>query len=282
MLPAYWTCCLLYYIACPLGKCDKYGLLSYNAYIQNYNVFKFDKYVTNAFVVLLYYVLSMLSRFNLSVYFEYTPQQMIIAYLIILSGSFLMIFFTAELTASFFVRCRHKTNYNLYIRAINQYLAVNKVAQHLRTQVSEVLQFQWYYNENTTVVGWQIYLITYFLYLIPSNYLTGKKGILTDAPEYLRDIIVYERIVNCLSNVPLFRGCTKSFLKAVASKMIFKVLPPGALVTAADNRSRWMHCIVRGYCTQHSIMPGDRERNRATILKPGDSFPVVEMLHEVW
>lgn len=99
---------------------------------------------------------------------------------------------------------------------------------------------------------------------------------------HIKDRVVLKRVTEGLNKSLLFQDCDQEFLHCVAENAVLKTLPPGGEVAGTHIKSSWIHVILRGYCEQKSFMTGDSERENITVLKPGDAFPVVEALSEVF
>lgn len=247
-------------MACFNKECFEYSWYNYNKKLAHQagllvDVNRYD------FTDALYYTISSLFLTAMSNTVEYVLHEVIVIHLVMNIGYYLFSFCFAELCATFLVRQQDKLKYKEYIRASQMYLVRNKIPAHLKQQVSEIRQFHWFYSQNTVVFG--------------------RRSILRDAPDYLKEKIIQKRIIDGLQLAPFFQECNEEFLKSVALRATLKVLPPGAVLCTANNKPSWMHIITKGHCVQRSVMAGDVEMDHCTTLNAGDSFPVIEMLHEV-
>lgn len=260
MISAYWLSCLLFAMSCFHEECDQYGWYRYNRYLKDKQglVIDDDRY---AFTHSVFYTMGATFRLSLSNNFEYTPFDMAVFYLGVSFGNYLFAFFVSEICATFILQQQDMIKYREHIKGTQHHMTKNKIPEKLRQQVSDILQFKWQHNENTTELG--------------------TDGILQDLPEHLKEKIIWNRIKECLQNAPLFQNCDDEFVNNICAKAKLITLPEDVVICTANYKSPRMHFIIRGYCTQRSTMAGDRERRKDEILKPGDSFPIVETIHQV-
>lgn len=113
------------------------------------------------------------------------------------------------------------------------------------------------------------------------TYFVGPSGIFSDAPERLKTKIILGRIKHCLKTSYLFNDYANDVLEDVALTATTKAVPADIVMCKHDFKFNCIYLILRGYCELYSYMPGDKEKEQRRILKFGDSFPVVETLHQV-
>lgn len=145
----YWFSCLIYGILCPAG----YTCLP-NSWLVYLPMLKGERYDHSKSVArVIHYVFSTFFHVNTSNTAENQLSELIFVYVLIVTANFLSLFFTAELAASFFVRYRETETYQIYIQSIKNFMIQNHISLELRKQVADLLKFQWYHNQNTTIVG---------------------------------------------------------------------------------------------------------------------------------
>lgn len=131
----------------------------------------------------------------------------------------------------------------------------------LQESVLSYLKFQWNYNSD-----------------IDYGYI---KNMFSHCSAEHRTKIFERRAINALKKIYLFQDCDEHFLRCVADKSKFKIMPPNTEIVTAGSRCVNMHIIIRGYIRHRSYLPGDKERKITTYLSEGDAFSVIECLHNV-
>lgn len=261
-MSTYISTCILHSVACFFKQCYVYGWFHRSRYLIQKRFPNSLNYHIRILVQAIYTASSIHLGFNISDHYAYTIHELIIFHLLMTSGTFLYLIYCSELCSSYMLTVEQKCLHILRLKTMKRTVTFKKyLSNSLLRQCVGFVNFQWKLNKNVEV--------------------KTERAILKQASADIYEGIIEDRILRTLKLVPLFRDYPKEILHRIASCSIFRTVPPGAFLMCADNKTAWIHVIVRGFCSCRSTMKGDKHRKNETVLSRGDAFPVVEVVHNV-
>lgn len=140
-------------------------------------------------------------------------------------------------------------------------LQTQAVSNETRQKIVNHLKYQWDYNNQ----------IDY----------THLRLLFSDCSRRDKTEIVDKRAINRIKDNKLFQNCDDHFIKCVAANSKIQILPPNTEIVTEKTRSAHLYIIIRGFILLNSYLAGDNEKGPKRILTEGDSFAIIECLHNV-
>ncbi|XP_022918862.2 uncharacterized protein [Onthophagus taurus] len=252
----YLASAILYAAACPLD-CLRYGWYKYNSFLeeQQYNIIIPEKYQPSPFLSSLSYAVSIFMSLTDSMYISYVALEMACEVVVSFIGYWVHSFTFSELAACAVVQMMQNTNYLEYLTRIRYFIGLYEIPSDIKKMIYSFTQCHWDYSQRLE--------------------LAGSRGFLNDAPENIKNSVLYARIIDTLNKSVLFKYITEEVLWNIAPTIRLHIAPPGTVLCRELSHASHIQIILRGYARGESTIPTDEYHGLSTILKPHDVFPLL-------